>query len=90
MADSSSKSQKDLEGPVTRSQAKEGKLLLKGVRKFLRYNDDLISDTARDKIEESQEDFEEAKKQLEAAKPKTVKLDEFQARCMYNQNRLKR
>jgi len=48
------------DGPVTRRHRKEAKLLLKGVRKFIRYHDDLITDESREKIEERQENFREA------------------------------
>ena len=36
------------EEPVTRRQAKEARLLLKGVRKFLCFNDDIVSDASRE------------------------------------------
>ncbi|MCB1228638.1 MAG: signal peptidase I [Verrucomicrobiae bacterium] len=51
---------KSLEGPATAKHLKEGKLLLKGVRKFLRYNDDLISDDRKALIAEDETEFREA------------------------------
>lgn len=45
------------DGPVTNRHRKEGKLLLKGVRKFVRYNDDLIADDNREKIEATEKTF---------------------------------
>lgn len=68
------KEEEKLEGPVTRTQAKEAKLLLKGVRKFLRYNDDLISEAARDKIAVHEADFREA---LENPRTEAQSLDQL-------------
>jgi hypothetical protein len=36
--------------PLDRGGRKEGRSLVKGVRKFLRYNDDLIDETRKDEI----------------------------------------
>lgn len=55
-----SETKKTPEGPATKKQLKEAKLLLKGVGKFLRYNDDLISDEKKGIIAEKQEAFSEA------------------------------
>lgn len=46
--------------PLDKSGLKEGNSLLKGVRKFLRYNDDLITDENRSVIGEKREAFAEA------------------------------
>lgn len=48
------------EGPATRKNLKEAKLLLKGVAKFLRYNDDLISAENKSKIADREADFRAA------------------------------
>lgn len=45
------------EGPATSKHMKEAKLLLKGVAKFLRYNDDLISADNKARIAEREADF---------------------------------
>ena len=51
---------KPAEGPATRRHLKEAKLLLKGVAKFLRYNDDLISPANKGKIAEHETEFRAA------------------------------
>jgi len=58
--------------PLDKKGRKEGRLLLKGVRKFLRYNDDLLSDSQREAIDEHRsefatalEDTEKPRKELE-------------------------
>jgi len=43
--------------PLTKSGRKEGIALIKGVKKFLRYNDDLISDERKGEIAQKQTDF---------------------------------
>jgi signal peptidase I len=43
--------------PLTRSGRKEGIALIKGVKKFLRYNDDLISDEKKSEIAQKQAEF---------------------------------
>lgn len=48
------------EGPATAKHLKEAKLLLKGVAKFLRYNDDLISDENKSRIAAHEADFRAA------------------------------
>jgi len=48
------------EGPATAKHLKEARLLLKGVAKFLRYNDDLISGENRSKIAGHEADFRAA------------------------------
>lgn len=48
------------EGPANPKHLKEAKLLLKGVTKFLRYNDDLISDENKSKIAAHEADFRAA------------------------------
>lgn len=47
------------DGPVTGKHLKEANLLLKGVAKFLRYNDDLISDQKKELIKEKEAAFRE-------------------------------
>ncbi|MCB1078377.1 MAG: signal peptidase I [Verrucomicrobiae bacterium] len=49
-----------VEGPVTAKHLKEAKLLLKGVTKFLRYNDDLISPENKAKIAQHEAAFRSA------------------------------
>lgn len=51
---------KSSEGPATAGHLKEAKLLLKGVAKFLRYNDDLITDERKSLIRERESAFREA------------------------------
>src|SRR6056297_2160245 len=46
--------------PLTRKGIKEGRALLKGVRKFLRYNRDLIPDEKKTVIDEKKEAFSTA------------------------------
>lgn len=60
MATDSKDSKKSVQGPATAKHLKEGNLLLKGVRKFLRYNDDLISGERKDRIAEEETAFREA------------------------------
>ena len=64
----SKKSREELaELPLDKKGVKEGYALIKGVRKFLRYNDDLIADPKKEEIEEKKiadanriiQDFEE-------------------------------
>ena len=43
--------------PIDKRGVKEGQALLKGVRKFLRYNDDLISEEKKSVIQEKREAF---------------------------------
>jgi signal peptidase I len=43
--------------PIDKRGVKEGQALLKGVRKFLRYNDDLITEEKKSVIEEKREAF---------------------------------
>ncbi len=43
--------------PLGKKGKKQGKLLVKGVKKFLRYNDDLIADDERVKIHEKRDEF---------------------------------
>jgi len=61
------------ERPLTRSGRKEGFALMKGVKKFLRYNDDLIPDEKKEEIARKQSEFLEGlqdtsrkRKELEA------------------------
>lgn len=53
-------SKKSPEGPANKKQLKEARLLLKGVAKFLRYNDDLISEEKKEIIREKETSFREA------------------------------
>ncbi len=46
--------------PLDKRGRKEGKMLLRGVQKFLRYNDDLITEDRHSKIEEKKDAFAEA------------------------------
>ncbi len=48
--------------PLNRKGRKEGAALIKGVRKFLRYNDDLISEEKKDEISEKNRAFFEGLK----------------------------
>jgi len=48
------------EQPLDRRGRKEGKALVKGVRKFLRYNDDLIEKERKESIREKKEAFQSA------------------------------
>lgn len=57
MANDSKDKKQSPTGPATAKHLKEGKLLLKGVKKFLRYNDDLISDERKSAIKEEEEAF---------------------------------
>lgn len=43
--------------PLDRKGRKEGKALIKGVRKFLRYNDDLITDKNKEEIGDKRSAF---------------------------------
>jgi hypothetical protein len=43
--------------PLTRSGRKEGLALIKGVKKFLRYNEDLISEDKKAEIAQKQREF---------------------------------
>ncbi|MEO0415578.1 MAG: S26 family signal peptidase, partial [Verrucomicrobiota bacterium] len=58
--------------PLDRKARKQGKLFSKGVRRFLRYNDDLLSDEDREVIVGKKEDFDASltsdkkRKELEA------------------------
>ena len=46
--------------PLDRKGLKEGKALIKGVKKFLRYNDDLITDENTEEIGDKRSAFSEA------------------------------
>ncbi|MAB76331.1 MAG: signal peptidase I [Verrucomicrobiales bacterium] len=48
------------ERPLDRKGRKEGKALIKGIRKFLRYNDDLIADKSKESIAEKRTAFSKA------------------------------
>ena len=48
--------------PLDKNGRKEGLALLKGVKKFLRYNDDLITDDRKELIAEKREAFASALK----------------------------
>lgn len=58
--DTSEKTKKEPEGPATKKHLKEARLLLKGVGKFLRYNDDLITEEKKETIRGKEEAFQEA------------------------------
>ncbi|MAS97083.1 MAG: signal peptidase I [Verrucomicrobiales bacterium] len=59
MFQSKKKNSKELaELPLDKKGKKGGQALLKGVRKFLRYNDDLISDEKKAEIENKRAEFE--------------------------------
>ena len=62
--------------PLDRKGVKEGQSLLKGVRKFLRYNDDLIADEKKDGIEQKRTAFETALKNREAKRKELETLAE--------------
>ncbi|MEM9283112.1 MAG: signal peptidase I [Verrucomicrobiota bacterium] len=46
--------------PLDRKGIKEGRSLIKGVRKFMRYNDDLVSDEKKEEIAAKRESFKTA------------------------------
>ncbi len=60
--------------PLDRKGIKEGKLLIKGVQKFLRYNDDLISDDKKEAIAPKKKAFEVALKSPEAKRKELEEL----------------
>ncbi|MDC0322275.1 signal peptidase I [Verrucomicrobiales bacterium] len=46
--------------PITRKHAKRAKMLMKDVKRFLRYNNDLIAEPQREKITELESNFQDA------------------------------
>lgn len=60
--------------PLGRKGRKEGAALIKGVKKFLRYNDDLISDTQKEVIDEKKSAFVESMKNPEAKRGELEEL----------------
>ncbi|MDF1859667.1 MAG: signal peptidase I [Verrucomicrobiales bacterium] len=73
----SKKSKEELaELPLDKKGVKEGFALIKGVRKFLRYNDDLISDPKKEEIEQKKIAFFEALEDRGAKRKELEKLAE--------------
>jgi signal peptidase I len=73
----SKKSREELaELPLDKKGVKEGYALIKGVRKFLRYNDDLIADPKKEEIEEKKIAFFEALKDRASKRKELEKLAE--------------
>lgn len=62
--------------PLDRKGVKEGYALIKGVRKFLRYNDDLISDEKKEEIAQKQQAFFEGLKDRSSKRKELESLAE--------------
>lgn len=74
---SKKKSKEELEAlPLDRKGRKQGQSLVKGVRKFLRYNDDLIPDEKKAVIAEKKEAFETALKDTSSVRKDLEELAE--------------